>query len=56
MYDSSRPMADEHEQAAPQQVRDVQLAPAELGIVRDPQLQADDEDGRHGADKHRVLQ
>jgi hypothetical protein len=46
---------EEHQHPAPQEVGDVQLAPAELGIVRRPQLQPDHQDGGHGAHEHGVL-
>jgi hypothetical protein len=37
---------DEHEQPAPEEMSDLQVAPSQLGIVRQPQLRADDQD-RH---------
>jgi hypothetical protein len=40
---------DQHEEPAPQQVRDVQPGTAELRVVRQPQLRADHEDRRHSA-------
>ena len=50
------PEGDHHQQAAPQQVRDVQLASAERRIVRQEQLQPDDQDHPDRRDQERVLE
>jgi hypothetical protein len=44
-----------HEDPAVEQVRDVQPAAAELRVVGQPQLRADDEDGRDRGDEERLL-
>jgi hypothetical protein len=47
---------DQHEQPAPQQMRDVEPAAAQLRVVGQPQLGADHEDRRHAGDQQRLVE